>query len=80
MLTCQSKRACLCREVPTDHEAHGQRGGGRSTEEQECRALLEKLQWESTQEAEAEDTRSTLVSTLSDVHKDCQSMRVSRKA
>ena len=24
MLTGRSKRACLCREVPTDHEAHGQ--------------------------------------------------------
>ena len=30
VLTSQSKRACLCREVPTDHEAHGHRGGGRS--------------------------------------------------
>ena len=24
MMTSRSKRACLCREVPTDHEAHGQ--------------------------------------------------------
>ena len=24
MLTSRSKRKCLCREVPTDHEAHGQ--------------------------------------------------------
>ena len=35
-----------------------------ASEEQECRALLEKLRWESTPEAEAEHTRSTLVSTL----------------
>ena len=26
MLTGQSQRACLRREVPIDHEAHGQRG------------------------------------------------------
>ena len=29
MLTGQSQRACLRREVPIDHEAHGQRGSGR---------------------------------------------------
>ena len=33
MQTGQSTRACLCREVPTDHEAHGQRGGGHSRAE-----------------------------------------------
>ena len=28
MLTGQSKRACLCREVSNDHETHGRRSGG----------------------------------------------------
>ena len=28
MLTGESKRACLCREVPTDHEAHSRSSGG----------------------------------------------------
>ena len=39
MLTGRSVQACLSREVPTDHEARGQRSGG-CGKEQECRSLL----------------------------------------
>ena len=41
MLTGRSKRACLRREVPIDHEAHGQRSDG-------CRRLelLLKVLWQ----------------------------------
>ena len=37
MLTGRSMQACLCREVPTDHEAHGQRSNG-------CRRARAQLQ------------------------------------
>ena len=49
MLIGQSKRACLCRKVPTDHEAHGQCGDSRNR----------KLRWE-TSLTPKQSTRSTI--------------------
>ena len=50
MLTGRSKRACLCREVPTDHEAHGPPNGAVAAE-------LEELLRECTPDAEAEHAK-----------------------
>ena len=60
MLTGQSKRACLRRQVPIDHEAHGQRGRGlqqKSRSTDLCSGVgTTQLRWDAHPEAEANRT------------------------
>ena len=65
-MTGQSKRACLCREVPTDHEHRASAVVAAASEEQECRDLLEKRRWKSTPEADADHARHARVHAQAD--------------